>query len=80
VAVTSPYDLAGLPAGETPDADGDPFTLAEHRTRAVVAGPWWSGAAPAVRRQALATHLLMLPDHPWWMYGAPAPLSGRPAR
>ncbi|GAA2089847.1 hypothetical protein [Actinomadura alba] len=66
-----PHDPAvPPPVGEPPAVEGDPFTLAEHHTRAAVTGPWWAGAAPAHRRQVLAPHLLMLPDLTWWTYGA----------
>ncbi|GLZ09300.1 hypothetical protein Acsp03_67660 [Actinomadura sp. NBRC 104412] len=50
--------------------DADPFTAAEHHTRAVVTAPWWPAATPLQRRQALFPHLLSLPDHSWWLFAA----------
>ncbi|HEX2314551.1 MAG TPA: hypothetical protein VHJ17_12490, partial [Thermomonospora sp.] len=60
------------PPPEPPPAsgDGDPFTRAEHDTRATVAAPWWATAAPVQRQQALIARLVSLPDRSWWMYGA----------
>ncbi|WP_433338488.1 hypothetical protein [Spirillospora sp. CA-294931] len=56
------------PADDPPD--GDPFTRAEHQTRAAVTSPWWATATPEQRRQTLLPYLLTLPDHSWWLHAA----------
>ncbi|RAY13982.1 hypothetical protein DPM19_16975 [Actinomadura craniellae] len=65
---SGPQNPPPWPGAPTPD--GDPFTRAEHDTRAAIADPWWTTAPPAHRAQALQPRLLALPDHSWWMYGA----------
>nr|BFE36671.1 hypothetical protein GCM10010200_089220 [Actinomadura rugatobispora] len=50
--------------------DADPFTIAEHQTRAAVTAPYWPASTPLQRRQALLPHLLTLPDHSWWLFAA----------
>lgn len=61
---------APYPPPEQPAPDGDAFTRAERDTRAAVAAPWWAGAAPLQRQQALLPLLVSLPDRSWWLYGA----------
>ncbi|HEX2315290.1 MAG TPA: hypothetical protein VHJ17_16215, partial [Thermomonospora sp.] len=48
----------------------DPFTAAEHDTRAMVSAGWWPSAPPQQRQHAIAGRMLVLPDGTWWVFGA----------
>ncbi|MDX6433037.1 MAG: hypothetical protein QOE54_5403, partial [Streptosporangiaceae bacterium] len=48
----------------------DPFTAAEHDTRAMVSAAWWPAAPPQQRQHAVAGRVLALPDGTWWIFGA----------
>ncbi|MEU8346727.1 AAA family ATPase [Spirillospora sp. NPDC048832] len=54
----------------SPQRGQDPFTEAEHDTRAMVAAAWWPSAPPQQRHHAIGGRMLVLPDGTWWLFGA----------
>ncbi|HEV7935631.1 MAG TPA: hypothetical protein VGP70_25360 [Actinomadura sp.] len=47
----------------------DPFSNVEAQVRAMVASPWWRGAAPPQRAQAVTSQVISGAGE-WWLYGA----------
>lgn len=47
----------------------DPFSAVEAEVRAMVAAPWWHGAAPQQRTQAVTSQMLTGAGE-WWLFGA----------
>jgi hypothetical protein len=50
-------------------ASEDPFSAVEAQVRAMVAAPWWHGAAPPQRTEAITAQMLSGAGE-WWLFGA----------
>jgi hypothetical protein len=48
--------------------EDDPFATVEAQVRAMVATPWWHGAVPSQRTQAVIAHMLSGAGE-WWLFG-----------